>query len=509
MDQELLLEIGCEEIPASWLPALTRQLGERLMARLTEARLDHAGAAQCFSTPRRLTARVARVAERQRDLEETLTGPPASAAFGAGGQPTAAAQGFARKHGVDVSQLIRVDTPKGLYLAYHRRQSGAPAREVLASVLAATLRDLAFPQQMHWDAWLDDGRGELVFGRPIRWLLYLHGGAVVPFMIHRTPEAAAPEVQPVESGSTTYGHRFFSKAGKAGRPFKVRTFVEYRTKLSEQFVIIDRDTRQRRIARKLDACAAKVGGRVARTATESTLLSEVPDLVEYPSVVVGSFPKEFLQLPAEILTTTMIHHQHYFPVVDKKGKLRSNFLAVTNTPRDNVPAIAQNAERVLVARLRDARFFWEADRASTLASRLDRLDTLLFHKKMGSYRAKVERLEPLAGWIAAEALESPGMADSARAAARLCKADLTTDMVGEFAELQGIMGGIYAREEGAPEEVWRAVYHHYLPLGVEADALPTRKDLGRAAVSWAAGALAGCIESKHRVELVGERHRGP
>jgi glycyl-tRNA synthetase beta chain len=401
-----------------------------------------------------------------------------------------------------------VDTPKGLYLAYHRRQRGAPARDVLAGVLAATLRELAFPRQMHWDAWLDDGRGELVFGRPIRWLLYLYGGAVVPFIIHRTPEAAAPEVQPVHAGSSTYGHRFFSKAGKPGRPIKVRTFAEYRTKLAEQFVILDRETRQRRIARKLDACATKVGGRVARTPTESTLLGEVPDLVEYPSVVIGGFPKEFLHLPAEVLTTTMIHHQHYFPVVDRKGKLKPNFLAVTNTPRDNVPAIAQNAERVLVARLRDARFFWEADRASTLESRLGRLDTVLVHKKMGSYRAKVERLAPLAGWIAAEALENPAMAEFARAAARLCKVDLTTDMVGEFAELQGLMGGIYAREEGQPEEIWKAIYHHYLPVGVEADAPPTRKDLGRAAVSWAAVSLADKLDTLVGLFRAGERPTG-
>ena len=503
MAKALLLEIGCEEIPASWLPSLTRQLGDCLVARLDDARLAHEGAAEAFSTPRRIGAHVPEVADRQADLEETVTGPPVSAGFDAAGQPTPASQGFARKQGVRVEQLSRVETPKGEYLAYHRRQRGATARKVLPGVLAATLRDLTFQKQMHWDAWLDDGRGELVFGRPIRWILFLHGGQVVPFTVLRTESAQAPTVRAVKSAAVTYGHRFFAKKGKPGRPIRVRGFKDYRAALLNSFVIIDRDERGGRLTAKLEACAARVAGRVAPASQQSTLLAEVPDLVEYPSVVTGTFPSEFLALPDEVLTTTMIHHQHYFPIVNRQGRLKPHFLAVTNTPRDNVARIARNTERVLNARLRDARFFWDADRDVRLTDRLDRLDTLLFHKQLGSYRAKTERVAELAERIAREILAASDAAPHARLAGTLCKADLATEMVGEFPELQGVMGGIYAREQGEPVEVWKAIYHHYLPVGIEADAPPSRKQLGGAAVTWAAVALADKLDT-----LVGLFHAG-
>ena len=199
--RELLIEIGCEELPASWLPSLTRQIGERVGAQLAAVRLDCPNSPEPFGTPRRLTVRVAKVADRQTDLEETLTGPPVRAAFDADGQPTQAALGFARKNGVDVARLSQVDTPKGVYLVYRRRQRGAAARSVLGAVLAATLREIVFPKQMHWDARLDDGRGDLLFGRPIRWLLFLFGGRVVPFVIDRTPGAVARGVAPIRAGA--------------------------------------------------------------------------------------------------------------------------------------------------------------------------------------------------------------------------------------------------------------------------------------------------------------------
>ena len=503
MAKALLLEIGCEEIPASWLPSLTRQLGDCLVARLDDARLAHDGPVETFSTPRRIGAHLSEVAVRQANLAETVTGPPVTAGFDVLGQPTPAAQGFARKQGVRVEQLSRVETAKGEYLAYHRRQRGATARKVLPGVLAATLRDLAFPKQMHWDAWLDDGRGELVFGRPIRWILFLHGGHVVPFTVLRTESARAPTVRAVKSAAVTYGHRFFAKKGKPGRQIRVRGFNDYRAALANSFVIIDRDVRRGRLTAKLEACATKVSGRVAPASQQSTLLDEVPDLVEYPSVVTGTFPSEFLALPAEVLTTTMIHHQHYFPIVNRQGRLKPHFLAVTNTPRDNVARIARNAERVLIARLRDARFFWDADRDVRLTDRLDRLDTLLFHKQLGSFRAKAERVAELAERIAREILAASGAASHARLAGTLCKADLATEMVGEFPKLQGVMGGVYAREQGEPEGVWKAIYHHYLPVGVKADAPPSRKQLGGAAVTWAAVALADKLDT-----LVGLFHAG-
>ena len=508
MYRELLIEIGCEELPASWMPPLVRQLGACVGARLEAARLACPTPPEAFATPRRLAVRAARVAERQPDLEETLTGPPVRAAFSDGGEPTPAAAGFARKHGVPVDRLIRIDTPKGAYVAHRRRQRGQAARSVLAGVLAATLRDLAFPKQMQWDARLDDGRGDLPFGRPIRWLVFLFGGRVVPFAIERTPAAAARGVAPIRAGSATRGHRFFAREGRPGRPVRVGSFGEYRKTLKRQYVLLSREERRARIAKKLETQAKRLGGMVGGAGGAASLLDEVPDLVEYPSVVAGRFPEEFLALPEEVLKTTMIHHQHYFPVTAGDGRLTEHFLAVTNVPKDNVPAIARNSERVLVARLRDARFFWEADRGAPLDSRLDRLDTLRFHARLGSYLAKARRIEKLAADVAGDAFGAPAAVDHAARAALLAKADLTTDMVGELPELQGVMGGIYAREDGEPEEVWRAVYHHYLPIGVTADAPPRPDDLGRAGVSWAAVALADKLDTLVGLFRAGERPRG-
>lgn len=509
MDRELFLEIGCEELPASWLRPLTIQLGERLQQRLTENRLKFEQPVETFSTPRRLAVTIARVADHQTDFEETVSGPSVSAAFAPDGSPLPAALGFAKKLGVAVGDLERTTTPKGQYLVYHRRQRGKAAADTLPAVFGAVLRDLAFPKQMHWDAWLDDGKGELVFGRPIRWLVFLFGGRVMPFTIRRTALASSPLVQDVRSGASTYGHRFLAGSGRPGRAIRVRTFSEYRARLGENFVVLDRAERHDRIARELDVSAKRLGGRVSSgPSSHAHLLEEVADLVEYPAVVAGAFPPEFLNLPEEVLTTTMIHHQHYFPVVDDGGRLMPAFLAVTNIETDNYRRIAANSERVLMARLRDARFFWETDRQVPLDARLGRLETLLFHQKLGSYREKAERIEHLAGWIAESALGSPQYAAQAAMAGRLCKADLATDMVREFTELQGTMGGVYARAEGLPPEVWKAIYFHYLPVGVEPHAPPTREQLGEAAVTWAAVSLADKLDSVVGLFATGERPTG-
>ena len=508
MDRELLIEIGCEELPASWLPGLTAQLARHVDARLKEARLTSDAPAEAYSTPRRLTSRVIRVAERQADLEDLVTGPPVSAAFQSNGEPTPAAVGFAKKYGVEVSALERSDTAKGQYLAYRLRQRGKATVDVLADVMGGVLRDMSFPKQMRWDAYLEDNKGDLLFGRPIRWLLLLYGGRVVPFVIRRTELSQGPTVQDIRSGPNTYGHRFQTTSGRAGRAIKVKTFDDYQARLLENFVILDRTEREQKIRRELETHARRLSGRVSTSAAHSSLLQEVPDLVEYPSVVAGHIPIEFLSLPEEVLTTTMIHHQHYFPVVDDDGKLKAAFLAVINMEPEKPEVIARNAERVLTARLRDARFFWEEDRKSTLESRIDRLSTVLFHKKLGSYREKADRIASLAEWIAIDAFRSPESAPHAAQAARLSKADLTTDMVRELTELQGTMGGIYAREEKLPEAVWKAISFHYLPIGVEADAPPTRQQLGAAAIAWAAVSLADKLDSVVGMFSAGERPTG-
>jgi glycyl-tRNA synthetase beta chain len=507
MDRELLIEIGVEELPASWLPRLTRQMAERLEARMKEYRIAPGAPVESFSTPRRLTARIARIAERQDDLDETVTGPPVSAAFGKDGQPTPAALGFAKKQGVPFEQLTRARTAKGEYLAYQKHQRGRSAVDTLPDILAGLLRDLSFPKQMHWDARLEDGKGELLFGRPIRWLLFLYGGRVVPFTIGRSAIAAGSQVQDLESGALTYGHRFLATSGRAGRSVKVRSFDEYHAKLAEHFVVLDHAERRDRIARELEIHARRLGGRV-QLKEHAALVEEVADLVEYPAVVAGFFDTGFLVLPEEVLSTTLVHHQHWFPVVSDKGTLKEAFLAIVNTQPADERAIAKNAERVVAARLRDARFFWESDRKATLESRLERLHTVRFHKKLGSYRDKAERIEKLAAWIASEAFGRPDIAAHASQAARLAKADLTTDMVFEFPELQGTMGGIYAREEGQPEAVWKAIYHHYLPIGVEADAPPSAAQLGEAATVWAAVSLADKLDTVAGLTSAGEKATG-
>ena len=507
MDRELLIEIGVEELPASWMPGLTRQLADRLTTRLNEFRIAPMAAVESYSTPRRLTARIAKIAERQEDLEETISGPPVSAAIDAEGKPTPAGLGFAKKQGVAFEDLSRQTTPKGEYLAYHKRQRGKSAVDALPDLFGTLLRDLSFPKQMHWDAKLDDGRGELLFGRPIRWVLFLYGGRVVPFTIGRAANAGGPQVLDVESGALTYGHRFLATSGRAGRSIKVRSFEEYQARLAEHFVVLRHEERRDRIARELESHARRLGGRV-HLKEHSSLIEEVADLVEYPGVVAGFYDRAFLALPHEVLTTTLVHHQHYFPVVTATGELKEAFLAVVNTQPADERLIAKNAERVVTARLRDAKFFWESDQKTPLESRLDRLHTLLFHKRLGSYRDKAERISSLAESIAREIFQSPQEAQHAATAGRLAKADLTTEMVFEFTELQGTIGGIYARQQGLPEQVWKAIYYQYLPVGVEADAPPSREQLGSAAVTWAAVSLADKLDSVLGLYAAGERPTG-
>ncbi|HEX9368649.1 MAG TPA: glycine--tRNA ligase subunit beta [Vicinamibacterales bacterium] len=515
MDRELLLEIGVEELPAAWLPGLTKQLSEKLLARLKEMRLTPDVTVESFSTPRRLTARIGRMPERQEDLDETITGPPVSAAFNAAGEPTPAALGFAKKQGVPFDALTRVKTDKGEYLAARKHHRGKSTVDALPALLGSLLRDLTFPKQMHWDARLEDGKGELLFGRPIRWMLYLYGGRVVPFTIGRAPNAAGAQVQEVTTGAVTYGHRFLATSGRAGRSIKVRTFDEYRARLPEHFVILDHAERRDRIARELEAKARKLGARVSLR-EHAALVDEVADLVEFPGVVAGFFERGFLDLPHEVLTTTLVHHQHFFPVLTDGGDLKEAFLAVVNTQPSDERLIAKNAERVVTARLRDAKFFWDADRQIKLEDRRDRLHTIVFHKKLGSYRDKAERIEPLARWIASDALglgadaapAAKAAAETAATAARLAKADLVTDMVFEFPELQGTMGGVYAREEGLPEQIWKAIYYQYLPIGVEVDAAPSRGQLGAAAVTWAAVSLADKLDTVVGSFWAGEKVTG-
>jgi glycyl-tRNA synthetase beta chain len=331
---------------------------------------------------------------------------------------------------------------------------------------------------------------------------------VVPFTIARSAVAQGSRVHEINTAASTYGHRFLTTTGRPGRAVKVKNFEDYRKRLAEHFVVLDRAERRDRIARELEIEAHRKNGRLAKSLVGQGMLEEVPDLVEYPVVVSGTFAPDFLQLPEEVLTTTMIHHQHFFPVASDQGKLLPVFLAVLNMEPDQPEVIARNMERVLTARLRDARFFLDADREKPLAWYVERLGTVLFHKKLGSYQEKAARVQALARWICADLLGRPDLADFAAQAGQLCKADLATDMVRELTELQGTMGGIYGRLDGLPEEVWKAIYFHYLPASVEVGAPPSKDQLGKAAITWAAVSLADKIDTVTSMFGAGERPTG-
>ena len=367
---------------------------------------------------------------------------------------------------------------------------------------------------MHWDAQLEDGKGEFVFGRPIRWLLFLYGGRVVPFTIARHALASSPRVQDVTSGAVTYGHRFLATSGRAGRAIKVRSFDEYRKKLAENFVhpLAHRAARPHHARPRSAGAQASAAARCCSSTPQAeALLDEVPDLVEFPAVVAGAFSAEFLTLPEEVLTTTLIHHQHFFPVVGANGALMPAFLAVTNTQTTNERAHRhQRRARRHGAAARRAVLLGRrsAGRARGAARRGSR--RVLFHKQLGSYRAKA-RAHRGAGALDRDrrVRAARTQADAAARAARLAKADLATDMVREFTELQGAMGGIYAREAGEPEAVWKAIYHHYLPIAVEADARAARPPRSApAAVTWAAVSLADKLDTLVGLFLAGERPTG-
>lgn len=468
--KELLVEVGCEEIPADWLDPLVERFAEALGNGLGEADLDPRGGAG-FGTPRRLVARFSGVLTSQPERSEEVLGPPARVGRDAEGGWTRAAAGFARRHGIAESaldaELRVVSTPRGEYVGFRRTVAGLPAAEVVPAALEGALRALPFPKTMNWDASVS-GRA-FPFGRPIRWLVALLGGEVVPFTIE---VRGGP---PVVAGAESRGHRFRSEDGSPpGAPFAVDSFESLRAGLRRRCALLDPEERRRVLDRKIAECAA--GAAVAAPS------GELGNLVEWPGAVFGTYPEEFESLPEEIRRTVLVHHQKYLPV---EGACA--FVAVTNLGDDPTGAVRRGAERVVLARMRDARFFWDDDRRSALAERREALRDIVFHRDLGSLYAKSERMEPLARWAAARI--GADEAASARAAA-LAKCDLSTGLVGEFASLQGVAGGLYLREEGVEEAVWRAAYDHYRPEGSEGR-LPETAEGAAVALADRADTLAG------------------
>lgn len=449
----LVIEVGCEEIPARFLGGAERDLADRLRAALAEAQLlPDAGpqSVRSYSTPRRLVAYAPYVLKKQPDRAEDVQGPPVKVAFDAEGKATRAAESFAAKNGVSVSELERRTTPKGEYLALRRSIKGREALEVLRETLPETITGIAFPKSMSWA-----GKSGPRFVRPIRWLLAILGegrrARVVPF-----------EIAGVASGCWTHRHR---RSGN--RRVRVRGFQDFREKLREGMVELDPAERRRLVRREVQALLEGLGLRIV---DDQDLEEWIVASTEWPKAILGGFEDRFLKLPREILVTVMRDHQKYFAVEDLVGSLRPNFVAILNLEGDPRGVIRAGHERVLRARFTDAEFFWNSDQRIPLADREELLKRVTYQARLGSYADKMHRILVVAArtgeWLAAHGGPSIDPAVLARAV-RLAKCDLTTQMVQEFTELQGVVGGLYAQTQGEPREVWEAIYDQYLPQSME------------------------------------------
>ena len=445
MAKDLLFEIGAEEIPAGFLPNIIKQLGELATAALAERHIPH-GAVKVYATPRRVALLINDVAERGEDVHETHKGPSVSIAYDADGNATKAAIGFARGKGLDVSELKVVDG----YIFADTTTAGLDTKEVLSDVLPSLITGLSFPKSMHW------GDLEERFVRPVRWLVALFGQDVVPVTFAN-----------VTSTNVSRGHRFLGESELTiGEP------KDYVDTLNKNFIMIDQDVRRETIRKQLTELASTKGATVV---WDEDLLDEVTFLVEYPTALCGTFDESYLTLPSDCIITPMKDHQRYFPMVDGKGKLLPMFLTVRNGDSKSLEVVAAGNERVLRARLDDAKFFFNEDRKTPLAGRYEALTKIVFQEGLGNLKDKTERLLTLGAALAKEV----GFADTAtlERATHLAKTDLTTGMVSEFTELQGIMGKEYALLDGETPAVGEAVFEQYLPR-FAGDILPTT-DAGR------------------------------
>jgi glycyl-tRNA synthetase beta chain len=450
---EFLFEIGLEEIPARMITGAEEELAERVKTLLEGERLLVSGARlRSYATPRRLAVHVRDVLERQSDVTEQMIGPAWKVAF-KDDQPTPAAAAFARKAGVAVEALVKQTTPKGEYVSATVTRSGRSAAEILAEQLPGQLSKIYWAKNMYWRP----GKPER-FVRPVRWMVALLDGAVVPV-----------EFGGKLAGNFTYGHRVLH--GDA--PVPVTSPAEYASKLESAYVLADVSARRERIRKALDHVTRTVYD--ARWREDAALVDSVTQLTEWPSVILGTFEREYLDLPEEVLVTVMRDHQKYFAVEDANGRLAPHFLTVLNTEVDAAgeAIIRHGNERVLRARFNDARFFWTFDQKTSLAERVELLKAVTFQKDLGSYYTKTETNLRLAAALA-KAVSGRGVAVDEAAlltATKLAKADLTAELVKEFTELQGVIGGLYAKTEGLGDAVAQAIYWQYRPAAAD-DAIP-------------------------------------
>ncbi|MBT3352963.1 MAG: glycine--tRNA ligase subunit beta [Nitrospinaceae bacterium] len=466
MGKELLFEIGCEEIPSAYMTGMLAALKERAEASFKEARLDFEGLT-VMGTPRRLVLHVADLAEQQSPLKEEIFGPPVKNAFDDDGNPNKAALGFAKTSGVEVSQLQRVDTPKGERLMFLMEDEGEEVGSILsARVLYPLIRNLPSPKSMRW------GSGRVPFVRPIHWVLALYGGKIVP-EIKR--EGIASLLNFPYFNNSTFGHRFMAPEG-----FTVTGFDDYLMKLRAHKVepVVDDGAGGGRIPlvrRGVEEAAAGAGAELAADVDGvERLVEKVAHLVEWPIPVTCSFEERFLDLPEEVIISTLETHQRCFALRKKGGgALVAKFIGVSNTEAKDMKVVGQGYARVVRARLEDAEFYWKQDLETPLDDMAEKLKGVVYHPRLGTSWEKTERFRALAKWITAELF--PGekeLVQQVDKAARLCKADLTSGMVYEFPELQGLMGSRYAERAGVEAEVSNAIFEHYLPRG-EGDDLPS------------------------------------
>lgn len=468
---ELLFEIGCEEIPAGMLPKAEEELRVNLDKLLSAEDLSSRTTVETFGAPRRLTAWVRGLPVKQADTELEVTGPPKAVAYDSVGAPTRAALSFAEKQHVHVNSLYLVKTPKGEYLAAKQTKPGRTTEQILSVVLPRAVHDLTWPRSMTWTG-LDGPR----FIRPIRWIVAVLGG-----------KPLKASVAGIAAGNTTRGHRFLGSAN-----IRVSNFADYEKKLQANGVIIRPARRQEKIGKELEAFAKRGSYRIHE---DPDLRKLVTYLNEYPTVIQGNFDPGFLNLPDEILVTVMRDHQKYFAVEKKSGELAAQFLAVINADKDSKGIIRAGHERVLRARFADARFFWESDQKCRLADYLPKLERVVYESRLGSYRDKVERVRDIARWLTEQwfnlGMHQAHVAEADRTA-ELAKCDLATEMVREFPELQGIVGGLYARAQGEPDEIADAIYDHYRPVSLD-DPIP--RNLTGCAVAFAdkLDSVVGCL----------------
>ena len=441
MSKELFLEIGTEEIPAGMLPVAMRDLERMIRKELDAARIEF-GQVTTYATPRRLVLSVADVAQQQERQELNLSGPSIKVAYDADGNPTKAALGFARSNGVDVSELTKQETEKGIYLFLSKVIEGQPVSNILPEMMLKVVSGLSFKKSMRWKDM------DVRFARPMHWLVAVYGGEVIPF-----------SYAGLTSGNESFGHRFMAPQG-----FVVNGLDDFVAKAREHFVIVDPQERKQIIAREIERVAREEGGALN---LDEELLEEVAYLVEDPTPLCGSFDEEYLELPDELLITSMKEHQRYFTLADAQGRLLPKFITISNTRPVDPSVVVKGNERVLRARLADAMFFWKEDQKKPLESRLEALKNVVYQAKLGTSYAKVQRFTVLAQTLAKQL--DPSCLELTTRAATLCKCDLETGMVYEFPELQGIMGREYATIEGEEPRVANAIFEHYLPIQAGGD----------------------------------------